>query len=321
MIFYLFFNFSVFNKYNRYYKTSQMMIFELMGAFSSLGKLATIDDVKEFFQSIPDFFQAVNSCLPENRAVRLVIYGTGVACMVQFSPYLLRHTELFDYYYRHMDFIHRYCPVIEEQKQHLFTEMKQHMEELPRYAGKFFVLEIQAGGGANLTYYPEDTVLVATDYNENYETQMLQNFEESNGTDPLISNTTLKRFIKTIPERLKGVPDNTISAVVCIHTLCLSLDLNRTLDEIKRVLIPNGRLYFIEHVAADGFFNWKSFNQMRLMPAFAMVGCHLRRRTQDYLQAAGFSALKYENVNVDFSRLRNTPIRSLSPHIFGYAVK
>lgn len=298
------------------------MIFEIMGGLTSIWRYFSTEEMKEFFQSIPDFFRAVNYALPENRAIRLVIYGSGVACLIQFSPYLLRHTELYDYYYRHMDYTHRYCPFIEDQKKELFLKMKAHMDDLPRYDGKFIALELQAGGGSNLTYYPEDTVFIAADFNENYEAQMLQNFEEgSNGAEPLIVNTTLRKFVNTCPERLKGIPDQTISVVVCMHSLCLPIDMYRALDEIKRVLMPKGRLYFIEHVASDGYWNWETFNQFRFLPAFAMVGCHVRRRTQYYLQRAGFSSLEYDTVRIDFSRVSTKPIQSLSPHIVGYAVK
>ena len=56
-----------------------------------------------------------------------------------------------------------------------------------------------------------------------------------------VTSPTL-RFLNTIPERLINVPDNTVSAVVCIHSLCSSHNPNLALLEILRVLKPGGKV-------------------------------------------------------------------------------
>lgn len=295
------------------------MIFEVLGAFSGVAKAFSIDDIGDFMESIPEFFSTLNSYLPQNRVVRLLIYGSGVVCTMSLSPYILRHTEWFDYYYRHMSYFHRYCPFIEEQKAEIFKDMKDSINEMPKYGNKFIVVEIQSGGGSNLMYYPEDTRLIAVDHDEKYKDQMEHNFPD--GDQNILDNVVLERFVCSHPSQLIGVPDGTVSAIVSIHSLCYPMDLNRCFDEFKRVLMPGGRVYFIEHTKEDNLFTAANIQQVRFIFVFALVQCHVRRDIEGYFRNANFSRVQLKKFTLDLKDVSTKPLQVLAPHVYGYAVK
>jgi SAM-dependent methyltransferase len=82
--------------------------------------------------------------------------------------------------------------------------------------------------------------------------------------------------------------DNSVDTVVMTFTLCTVNDAGKTLAEIRRVLRPGGSLLFAEHGRAPeiGMARW----QDRLTPVWKRVagGCHLNRKPDDLIRAAGF---------------------------------
>ena len=295
------------------------MTYQILSALMS--DINFFDEVRDLFYSIPDFFSVINSSLPDNRFARFLIYGTGTLLLVYTTPLLLRHTELFDYHYRQMAYFHRCCPSVLDMKEELLAELKNDSVYIPKlYDEKLVILEINVGGGSNLMYYPEKSVLIATDMEEKYKEMLMQNFESESSENAFISHVTLDRFVQTNPEELVSVPDSSVSVVVCIHSLCQTRDLYRVLAEIRRVLLPKGRFYFIEHVQQFEKFTWDWFMQMRFLPVFTLVWCHVGRPTQIAIERTGFSKVSYKRIFVDFSNVSPRPIQALSPHIYGYAI-
>jgi len=79
--------------------------------------------------------------------------------------------------------------------------------------------------------------------------------------------------------------DTVVSSLV----LCSVGSLEGSLAELHRVLVPGGRLLFLEHVAAEERphrLKW----QRRVEPLWRRLagGCHLTRRTEEAIGAAGF---------------------------------
>lgn len=86
--------------------------------------------------------------------------------------------------------------------------------------------------------------------------------------------------------------DKTIDTVVMTWTLCSIPDPLAALREMRRVLKPHGKLVFVEHGLSpeSGIERW----QHRLTPIWCRIagGCHLDRKMDDLIRAAGFDIMR-----------------------------
>ncbi len=138
------------------------------------------------------------------------------------------------------------------------------------------VLEIGAGTGLNLEHYgPEATDLVLTEPEEPMARR-------------LRARLTRGEVVEAPADRLPFA-DDSFDTVVSTLVLCTVPDQERALEEIRRVLKPDGRLLFLEHVRSHDakVARW----QDRLLPAWRFVGhgCHPNRDTAAALARAGFA--------------------------------
>ena len=86
-----------------------------------------------------------------------------------------------------------------------------------------------------------------------------------------------------------------IDTIVTTWTLCTIPSASRALSEMRRVLKPGGALLFVEHGRAPeaGVARW----QDRLDPLWSRLagGCHLNRKMDDLITAAGFRIEALQN--------------------------
>ena len=148
------------------------------------------------------------------------------------------------------------------------------------------VIEIGAGTGANLAYYPaavSELVLIEP------EAPMAKRLEGH-----LHRAAAPARVVHAGAEAIP-LPDASFDFAVATLVLCTVPDPARALGELRRVLKPDGRLLFIEHVRADdpGLARW----QDRLHPLWMRCGhgCHCNRPTLDTIVAAGFAIDQVEH--------------------------
>jgi len=141
------------------------------------------------------------------------------------------------------------------------------------------VLELGAGTGLNLGHYPcglERLVLVEPDV---HKAKLLA----AKPRPPGVSAEIVRA-----PGELLPFEDDSFDTVVETLVLCTVADPEATAAEIRRVLKPDGRFLFMEHVRSDkprlGRLQdrlegpWKKFAD----------GCHCNRRTVPMLKASGF---------------------------------
>lgn len=148
------------------------------------------------------------------------------------------------------------------------------------------VLEIGFGSGLNLDYYRNVKKLFALEpYNELFELTNL----ESVGF-PI---EHLNSGAENMP-----LPDNSIDYVVSTWVFCSIPDPDQALQEIKRVLKPNGIFSFVEHGISDD--NFKIWLQNKLTPIWKLVagGCHLNRDIEEMLLKNGFEITSMKKFQV-----------------------
>ncbi|MGK0289108.1 MAG: ubiquinone/menaquinone biosynthesis C-methylase UbiE [bacterium] len=143
------------------------------------------------------------------------------------------------------------------------------------------ILEIGSGTGVNLPYYPKSIdSLVFTEPDPHMLTFLIKKVSEKSN----------KKFrVEGFSADNLDFPDHSFDAIVTTLVLCSVESPENTLKEIKRVLKPNGKLYFLEHVLAKkrpNLIKWQKF----FHPAWkCMCGnCHLTRDTEKYISDAGF---------------------------------
>jgi ubiquinone/menaquinone biosynthesis C-methylase UbiE len=166
------------------------------------------------------------------------------------------------------------------------------------------VLEIGAGTGPNLAYYPKDIHLVGIEPNP-FMHKYLRKEAQRLGMAIDVHEGTAENV---------GLRENSVDAVVGTLVLCSVPDVPRTLKEILRVLKPGGRFYFVEHVAAPRGTVLRRI-QRWVHPFWKRIadGCHPDRETWNSLEEAGFGKVTYDRFNV--------PAPVVGPHIAGVAVK
>lgn len=106
--------------------------------------------------------------------------------------------------------------------------------------------------------------------------------------------------------------DNSFDSVHIGLVLCSVDDVGATLREIRRVLVPGGRLVVLEHVRGEGATG--RFQDLIAKPwSWLAAGCQPNRRTIDSIAAAGFDTS-------GLTRLTRTPVPfPCKPHLQGFA--
>ncbi|MBC7171688.1 MAG: class I SAM-dependent methyltransferase, partial [Polyangiaceae bacterium] len=143
------------------------------------------------------------------------------------------------------------------------------------------VLEVGAGTGANLAYYPPSAEKIA----------LVE-------PDPHMRRR-LDRAVRRMPSRERfEVHEGDASAlpfaagsfdtVVTTLLLCSVPEASRALEEIARVLRPEGQLLYLEHIAAPLGSSLRRL-QERVEPFWKHIAgnCHVTRSTLESIEGAG----------------------------------
>jgi ubiquinone/menaquinone biosynthesis C-methylase UbiE len=148
------------------------------------------------------------------------------------------------------------------------------------------VVEIGGGTGANVPYYGGAvSELVITEPEEPMARRLEQRLTEHG----------LPAKVVRAPAEALPFEDGSFDFAVATLVLCTVSDQPRALSELRRVLKPEGKLVFIEHVRAEdpGLARW----QDRLDPLWVRVGhgCRCNRPTLAGIRAAGFTVDEVEH--------------------------
>ncbi|WP_049921509.1 class I SAM-dependent methyltransferase [Halopiger djelfimassiliensis] len=168
--------------------------------------------------------------------------------------------------------------------------MKPHRTYLARnLSGR--VLELGIGNGAMVPF-------VAANADDGLEYHAIE-------PDPHMRKRAHRAARKNdVPVRLRDAraeslpyPDDAFDIVVSAVVFCTVQDPDAAIDEVARVLKPDGEFRFLEHVHADG---WRGTGQDLLNPLWerAAGGCQLTRKTVErFVEHDAFAVEEIERVS------------------------
>jgi SAM-dependent methyltransferase len=156
--------------------------------------------------------------------------------------------------------------------------LRAHRHELLGRA-RGFTVDIGSGTGLNLPHYPDHLdELVLAEPDPAMRARLTKRLERSRRR---------ARIVDAPAERLPFA-DRSVDTVVSTFVLCTVSDPDLALEEIGRVLRPDGQLLFIEHVRSDSpkLARW----QDRLDKPWRRFarGCRCNRATAELIVARGF---------------------------------
>ena len=163
-----------------------------------------------------------------------------------------------------------------------FSTLRQ--QYLKDVAGK--VLEVGFGSGLNFPHYPDAvTHLYALDPSQ-------------------LGRRLADKRIRRAPfpvefVELQGdqfiLPDYSVDAVVSTWTLCTIPDPGAALKEIRRVLKPGGKYYFLEHGLSPDRRVARLQNLWNPIQKWCAGGCHVNREIDRLILNSGFKILDCKN--------------------------
>jgi ubiquinone/menaquinone biosynthesis C-methylase UbiE len=140
------------------------------------------------------------------------------------------------------------------------------------------VLEIGGGTGANLVHYGSQVTSLTVTEPDVSMLKRLERHARTMAAPPMV----LRAPAEDLP-----FADDTFDVVVSTLVLCGVDDQPRAIREIRRVLRPDGRLLFFEHVRSRDAAVAKKQDRMNWVNR-AVVCCNCNRPTLDTLEHGGF---------------------------------
>jgi ubiquinone/menaquinone biosynthesis C-methylase UbiE len=161
----------------------------------------------------------------------------------------------------------------------LRNRLLDHYRQRTIEIARGLVLEVGVGSGVNLPLYgPAVTHVFGLDPSPE-----LLRLASRRAADVVIPVSLLRASAEDLP-----VADAVFDTIVMTWTLCSIPNPIAALAEMRRVLRPGGQLIFVEHGLSPEIrtARW----QRRLTPYWKQFsgGCHLDRKTDDLIRAAGF---------------------------------
>ncbi len=186
----------------------------------------------------------------------------------------------------------RYAPGYDRMSrpmEHMLGFEKNRARLFERLSGD--VLELGAGTGRNLPYYPKGSWMLASDISWNMLAQARRKAE------------AIPRAVPWVIADAEDLPfrDGAFDAVIATGVFCCVPDPARGFREARRVLKPGGSLLLIEHVRPQGL-RGRLFDLMDPLVS-RLMGPHINRATSENLKAAGLAIKQEENLHSDWVKL------------------
>lgn len=164
--------------------------------------------------------------------------------------------------------------------------MKQRSKIVPLASGR--VLEVGVGSGLNLPFYDASQVDSLLAIDPSFETWALHEKETNNlGFD--------FEYRQAGAEEIPA-DNQSFDSVVITYTLCTIPKVRESFEEFRRVLKPQGKIFFVEHGKAPdaAVLKW----QNRINPVWKKIagGCHLNKDIPQLFKENGFQLQNLETM-------------------------
>lgn len=166
--------------------------------------------------------------------------------------------------------------------------LEERQRWVPRAHGE--VIELGVGSGLNLPFYDREKVTKVVGIDPS---APLLARAASRAADAPVAIELLRGSAEALP-----FADHSFDSAVVTYSLCSVPDPVRALSEVRRVLRPDGELFFVEHGLARDAATQR--RQRWLTPLWRRIsgGCHLDRDIASLLRAAGFHS---EDLAADYA--------------------
>jgi len=155
------------------------------------------------------------------------------------------------------------------------------------------VLEVGVGTGKNLPYYAKNIDLTAIDFSPGM-------LEIARNKKPEVDLKAYKLYEMDVQD-LK-FEDNTFDTIISTFVFCTVPDPIVGLKEVYRVLKPEGKVIFLEHMKSN-YFVLNIFLYLMNSVSKRVLGTSMIRETQKNIEQAGFSIVSVEHKLFDIVRL------------------
>lgn len=154
------------------------------------------------------------------------------------------------------------------------------------------VLEAGVGTGANLPFYPEGVRVIAVDFSP----KMLEIAKHK----LLLTKAQVELQLADI----QSLPfdENTFDTIVTACVFCTVPDPVQGFRELRRVIKPEGRLYFLEHVRSRGFILGPVMDRLNPL-SVKFTGTNINRITEENIRLAGMKIVRSEQLFGDIVKL------------------
>jgi ubiquinone/menaquinone biosynthesis C-methylase UbiE len=145
------------------------------------------------------------------------------------------------------------------------------------------VLEIAAGTGRNLLFYPPSVRLTMTEFTPAM-LEIARQRQAELGREAELREGDAQQL---------HFPDESFDTVVCTLGLCTIPDDRAAVREVRRVLRPGGRFLLLEHVRSPSRVI-RAVQQVLDPLAVRLEGDHIAREPLEHLRAEGFAVERLE---------------------------
>lgn len=150
--------------------------------------------------------------------------------MLTLPFYLLKILGLFRVYKRLFPlFAYNVTFTYNDRMHDMKRELFRNVIKFMNTDGTLRLLEIGCGSGANFSFYPDGCTVICTDPNPHFERYLRLSMAAN-------AHLTYGEFKVVAGEDMEGVMDESVDVVVCTLVLCSVNDVQRVLQEARRVL-------------------------------------------------------------------------------------